>query len=104
MASDDNIIAFPGAGDPGKHDQERSEEEVSGAGNGAVGIPGLSEDQEKAVQIVLSGMSFVCIGIKPAGDGADFFTAVHGKREDLLDSAPHLDGVIDRAFKRKGLD
>jgi len=97
--SDDNIISFPGPGDA-----RRGEDQISEAGDGSVGIPGLTADQEKAVQIVLSGMSFVCIGIKPEGDGADFFTAIHGQREDLMDAGPHLGGVIERAYQRKDLD
>ena len=35
------------------------------------------------MQIAMDGMSFVVVGIKPTDSGADFFTAVHGDREDL---------------------
>ena len=62
-----------------------------------------SEDQEKALQVIMSGMSFVCIGIRPTESGADFFTAVDGDAQELTDAAPHLDGVVDRALRRKGL-
>ncbi|MDA3960939.1 MAG: hypothetical protein PF961_09130 [Planctomycetota bacterium] len=104
MSDEDKIIAFPGVGDAGDQEQARGEEDISVPGTGTVGIPGLTADQEKAVQIVLSGMSFVCVGIKAAGDGADFFTAIHGKREDLREAGPHLGGVIDRAFERRDVD
>ena len=63
----------------------------------------LSEDQKKALQIVISGMPFVAIGIKSTTTGADFFTAIHGEPEDLRNSAPHLSGVIERALGRKGI-
>jgi len=96
--SDDRVIAFPGG-----TASPRRDEQVSEPGPGDVGIPGLSADQEKAIQIVLSGMSFVCIGIKPAGDGADFYTSLHGKRGELHDAGPHLDGVIQRAYERRDI-
>ena len=48
-------------------------------------------------------MSFVMIGIKATDRGADFFTAVHGEAADLRNAQPHLDGVIARAYSRKGL-
>ena len=69
----------------------------------AIGPDGLSEDQRKAVQVVLSGMPFVLIGIKATDRGADFFTAIHGEASDLRNAQAHLSGVIDRAFDRKGI-
>lgn len=99
VESDDQVLAFPGAQSASQRD-----EHVSGPGPGEVGIPDLTADQEKAIQIILSGMSFVCVGMKPAGDGADFFTAVHGKRGELHDAAPHLEGVIERAYKRHNIE
>ena len=65
-------------------------------------LGGLSAEQQKAFQVVLSGMSFVCVGIQPTQAGADFFTAVHGELADLRNASPHLAGVIDRAIARKG--
>lgn len=97
--SEDKIIQFPGADESGSdHDTP-----VSGEGSGATGIPGMSADQEKAIQIAVDGMSFVMVGIKPTDNGADFFTAIHGKRGELADAAPHLDGVIQRALSRMGV-
>ena len=93
------VIDFPG-NDPV---EPEGGDTVSDPGRGALGIPGLSEDQEKAVRIAMDGMSFVMIGIRPTATGADFFTAVHGRRSELADAAPHLDGVIHRAFVRLGL-
>lgn len=104
MADDDKILQFPGGGKPdGKPKAKakgRAEEPLAPA---AIGPDGLSEDQRKAVQVVLSGMPFVIIGIKATERGADFFTAVHGDPGDLRNALPHLGGVIDRAFARKGL-
>lgn len=63
----------------------------------------LSAEQQKAMQIVLSGMPFVLVGIQPSERGADFFTALHGEAADLRNAQPHLGGVIDRAYGRKGI-
>ncbi|MFW5752442.1 MAG: hypothetical protein ACOCYV_00175 [Planctomycetota bacterium] len=93
----ENIIRFPGSGD-GSDEQATPE-----APAGPVRWEDLSEDQIKAVQVVLSGMDFVCLGIKPTDSGADFFTAVHGEATVLGQAQPHLAGVIDRAFARKGI-
>ena len=106
MADDDKILRFPGAntrpveksGRPNlKTPEPRPTPTV------AAGPDGLTEDQRKAMQIVLSGMSFVVIGIKPSGGGADFFTAVQGDPAELRNAQDHLGGVIERAFSRKGL-
>lgn len=97
----DNIIQFPGAG--GQEADDTGNDQVSPEGSGATGIPGLTADQEKAIQIVMEGMSFVVVGIKPTESGADFFTAIHGQRQDLANAGPHLDGVIQRAFERLGI-
>ncbi len=68
----------------------------------AVDGDALTEDQRKAVGIVLSGMPFVVIGIKATPSGADFFTAVSGEGSDLRNAEPHLAGVIERALEKKG--
>ncbi|TVR44812.1 MAG: hypothetical protein EA402_06145 [Planctomycetota bacterium] len=68
-----------------------------------LGIPGLSEDQEKAIQHIASGATFVMVAIQPTDTGADFFTALDGEAEDLRNAYPHLDGVIARLFDRRGL-
>ena len=96
-SKEDKVIQFPG-----QHNEPESTD-ASPIGSGKVGIPGMSEDQEKAFQIAVDGMSFVMIGIKPTDSGADFFTALHGDREELLNAQPHLEGVINRAFERRGL-
>jgi len=66
-------------------------------------LTNLSADQQKAMQIVMSGLPFVLVGIQPTDRGADFFTAVHGEATDLRNAQPHLDGVIARAFERKNI-
>lgn len=63
----------------------------------------LSPDQQKALQVVMSGMPFVCVGIKPTPSGADFFTALHGEPADLRNAQSHLASVIERAYARKGI-
>jgi hypothetical protein len=101
MATDDGkVIAFPGSRRPAA-----AAAPPAPAPSGApAGLPeGLSEDQGKAVGIVLSGMTFVLVGIKPTDRGADFFTAVHGAPEDLRNAHDHLAGVISRALGRKGI-
>ena len=61
----------------------------------------LNEHQAKSLQVACSGMSFVTIGIKPTGSGADFFTAIDGDQQTLEDAGPHLGGVIERAIQRR---
>ncbi len=102
MANDDKIIRFPGSigkAPAGGHPPLT----VSKAPSADVGPDGLTEDQRKAVQVVLSGMSFVLIGIKPTDRGADFFTSVHGDPSELRNAQDHLEGVIARAFSRKNI-
>jgi hypothetical protein len=107
----DNIIRFPGAAKPGTASSPDTAaapgESAPGAstptGAPPLGADGLTDDQRKAMQVILSGMSFILVGIKPTDRGADFFTAVHGEAHDLRNAQPHLDGVIARAYARKGL-
>ena len=98
----DKVIQFPGPDEHEDDDGSRADS-VSSQGDGSLGIPGLSVDQEKAIRIAMEGMGFVMVGIKPTDDGADFFTAIHGTRGDLADAAPHIDGVIQRALGKQGL-
>ena len=101
MADDDKIIRFPGAS--GKTTAKSADKAPAKPATPATGPDGLSEDQRKAMQIVLSGMPFVAVGIKSTPSGADFFTAVHGEPSDLRNARDHLAGVIERAMSRKGL-
>ena len=107
--ANDKIIRFPGsvgrapAADEKSDKAEKAERDGQAGAAAALGPDGLTEDQRKAVQLVLSGVSFVLIGIKPTDRGADFFTAVHGDATDLRNSQPHLDGVIARAFSKKNI-
>jgi hypothetical protein len=97
---DDKIIRFPGGASDGK----RGEPEPPPPGaEAAAQLEGLDADQRKAIGIILSGMPFVLVGIKPTQSGADFFTALAGDAADLRNARPHLEGVIDRAFGRKGI-
>jgi hypothetical protein len=103
---DDRIIQFPGSA--GKKPSEPAKT-AKGRGKEAhteptpADLANLSEDQRKAISLVMSGMPFVMIGIKPTTSGADFFTAVHGEAGDLRNASSHLPGVIERAFGRKGI-
>ncbi|MDW8372107.1 MAG: hypothetical protein RMM29_00460 [Planctomycetota bacterium] len=63
----------------------------------------MTEEQRKAIQVILSGLAFVVVGIRPTDSGADFFTAIQGDATDLRNALPHLAGVIERAYARKGL-
>ncbi len=94
----DKIIQFPGVAGAAKPPAA-----PTSPAEAERGTDGLTEDQRKAVQIILGGMSFVLVGIKPTDQGADFFTAVHGDATDLRNAQTHLSGVIERAYSRKGL-
>lgn len=100
MSDGDKIIRFPGKAKAAS----KPAEPAAAAGDApAVGADGLTDDQRKAIQLVLSGMSFVMVAIKPSDKGADFYTALHGEPADLRNAQPHLGGVIDRLYERKGL-
>lgn len=95
MSDDDRILRFPGqapAPDPARR-----------APVAPAALAHLSEDQRKALSIVMSGMPFILVGISATDSGADFFTALHGAEADLRNAQPHLSGVIERAYARKGL-
>ncbi len=63
----------------------------------------LSEDQEKAISLILAGHTFVFIAIRPTAGGADFLTALHGDHTDLRNAESELPGVIERLYGRKGI-
>jgi hypothetical protein len=97
---DDKIIRFPG----GKSaEPSASDAKPAGDASAPLATEGLTEDQRKAIGIVLSGMAFVMVGIKPTERGADFFTVVTGDATDLRNAQPHLAGTIDKAYARKGV-
>ena len=98
MSESHNVIRFPGL-DP-KH-QEAQTDDIP-VDKMTSPMPALTQAQEKAMQVILSGMSFVLVGVKPTDSGADFFTAVDGEADDIVNALPHLDGVINRAVERKG--
>lgn len=107
--SNDKVIRFPGVrstkvgapegGKPGRVDDETP----------IKGVPVLPEkvqlnaDQTKAVQMIVSGMTFICIGIKPTDSGADFFTSLNGDADELRNAEQHLPDVIARLYQRKGI-
>ncbi len=63
----------------------------------------LSEDQQKAISLILAGHTFVFIAIRPTAGGADFLTALHGDRTDLRNAEGELPAVIERLYGRKGI-
>ncbi len=68
----------------------------------------LTPDQHKALGLVLSGMPFLLIAIRETGEGADktgsdFYTALNGDPVVLRNVKQHLEGVIERAYTRKGI-
>lgn len=107
MSDAPNVIRFPGLADrkpvvaPADKSVAKPAEPPVAAD--AIGADGLTEDQRKGIQVILSGMTFVLIGIKPSDRGADFFTSVHGDATDLRNAQPHLDGVIARALSKRGI-
>ena len=94
----DKIIRFPGSGTRAPVPEPAEEAIPDG-----LELSGLTPEQRKAVGIVLSGMPFVLVGIKPTTSGADFFTSLGGDDADLRNAHGHLAAVIDRAFTRRGL-
>jgi hypothetical protein len=102
VSDNDRVIQFPGAAKPADKAPARKKTDAKTAEVPA-GMAHLSEDQRKALSIVMSGMPFVLVGIKATGSGADFFTALHGEDADLRNAQSHLSGVIERAYTRKGL-
>jgi hypothetical protein len=63
----------------------------------------LTARQQKAVQIIASGMAFVIVGIKPDATGASFHTSLHGDHTDLRNAKDHLLEVIARLYEREGV-
>lgn len=63
----------------------------------------LTQQQQKAIGCIMSGMAFVFVGIKPSDSGADFFTALHGEEADLRNAQDHLPAVIQRLYVREGV-
>lgn len=103
MTDAPNVIRFPGSGGVKSAPAQAAVKAPAPAADATVGPDGLTEDQRKAIQVILSGMTFVLIGIKPTDRGADFFTSLHGDATDLRNSQQHLDGVIARALSKRGI-
>lgn len=98
---DDRVIRFPGSQPaPAAPKAARAETPATGRPPDPAD---LDEDRRKAISVILSGMPFVCIGIQPSATGADFFTSLGGDTAELAKAQPHLDGVIDRLFQKRGI-
>lgn len=94
--SDDNVIQFPGAKPKSSPASEQKAKPPRSPED-------LTEEQRKAIGIIMSGRAFVLVGIEPTQTGADFYTAVYGEKNDLRNALSHLPDVIVRAFNRKGI-
>lgn len=92
----DKVLQFPGAKKPEEKPpmvlKNDKGEEIS-----------LNEDQHKALNIILSNMTFILLGLKPIPTGADFFTVIHGDEQVLANAKDSLLMIIDRAYGRKGI-
>ncbi len=65
--------------------------------------PSLTEEQQKAIKMIITGMPFVIMCVKPTETGADFYTELYGDEETLRNAAPHLHDVMHRLFMKKGI-
>lgn len=94
--SEDNVIMFPGV--------KKNDEEVlippPQIENGQII---LSQAQQKAMNIVVSGMPFIVIGILPTGNGADIFSSLGGNKEELIKVYNKLGEILERAYEKENL-
>ncbi len=96
------VSAKSAAGDA-EDDDESEDSGTTEATSDLTRLAELDEDRRKAISVILSGMPFVCIGIQPSPTGADFFTSLGGEPIELTRAAPHLPGVLERLFNKRGL-
>ena len=92
--SDDNIIEFPVFKKP---------EEILRPPKVIDGQIQLSQAQQKAVNIVISGMPFIVVGILPTVGGADIFSALGGNKEELIKVYHKLGEILERAYEQENL-
>jgi hypothetical protein len=72
----------------------------------------LSPAQHKALNIILGTHTFIVIGVeethsdgsKNPATGADFRTALTGDKKVLANVKGELEGVIERLYKKNGID
>lgn len=75
----------------------------------------LSQDQQKAVSLAISGMPFVMIAMRPtqnegatksdaaSATGSDIYTAIHGDKDTLRGMKDQFEGVLERQYKKRGI-
>jgi hypothetical protein len=79
-----------------------------------VPVVAVSEQQRKAIELILSGMPYVLVACRETVDGrrakpgetatgCDFLTTLDGNREVLRNAKEHLPGVIDLLYGRSGI-
>ena len=93
MSDDDKILQFPGTKQP-EPVLIRPNAREDGT---------LTEAQQKAIHCLLSGMTFVFVGVQPTDSGCDFFTACDGDKDALRNAEDHLPGTISKLFVRCGV-
>ena len=103
MSDDDKVIRFPGSVPAKTKADSQPVPNLEKVAQEGFDPQRLSHDREKAVQLILAGLPFVFVAIRPTPTGADFFTAIDGAPEDLRNAHDSLPGVIDRLYERKGL-
>jgi len=64
----------------------------------------LAPDQNKAIEHILSGASFIFVGIKPGERGMDYYTAMHGDPADHRMAQDDIPGVVARLYLRRGIN
>jgi hypothetical protein len=63
----------------------------------------MDADQLKALDLIIKGLPFVFIAMKPTPNGCDFYSACSGPAQDLTDHYVELPAMIKSLYQRKGL-
>lgn len=63
----------------------------------------LTNDQQKAMQCIVSNMAFVFIGIHPTPTGADFYRATNGDDATLRNAYDAIHSQVDKAYAKRNL-
>lgn len=97
----EKIIQFPGAV---PKEEIKEEEHTHILRNEETGEEvKLTQDQQKAMNIILSQTTFILIGFVPSPSGCDFYTALHGDKEVLANAKDSLIDVIGRLYAKRNI-
>jgi hypothetical protein len=94
LEPEDNVIMFPGF---------KKNEVAIPPPQVIDGQIQLSQAQQKAMNIIISGMPFVVIGIYPIRNGADIFSSLGGNKEELIKAYDKLGEILERAYEKENL-